>query len=146
VPQIVAPGATDMVDFPAWAPPPARLRGRPSHAHNRLIASGMCDAAERREIAGEIARRLREAQAPSCLLLPLLGIEEWDREGQPLHDAAGLRAFVDALRGESWAPAEFVEVDAHINDTAFTDAALAVFDRWAATGRIARGARAMQPA
>ncbi|MBV6475935.1 MAG: Tm-1-like ATP-binding domain-containing protein [Rhodocyclaceae bacterium] len=146
VPQIVAPGATDMVDFPAWCPPPARFAGRPSHAHNRLIASGMCDAPERREIAAEIARRLREAQAPSCLLLPLRGIEEWDREGQPLHDADGLRAFVDALRGESWAPAECVEVDAHINDTAFTDAALAVFDRWAAAGRIAPGTRAALPA
>lgn len=146
VPQIVAPGATDMVDFPAWAVPPVRFADRPSHAHNRLIASGMCDAAERREIAGEIARRLREAKAPSCLLLPLRGIEEWDRPGQPLHDADGLRAFVDALRGESWAPAECVEVDAHINDTAFTDAALAVFDRWAAAGRVAPGARAAPPA
>ena len=106
----------------------------------------MCDTAERREIAGEIARRLRAAQAPSCLLLPLRGIEEWDREGQPLHDADGLRAFVDALRGEAWSPAEFVEVDAHINDAAFADAALAVFDRWAAAGRIAPGARAATPA
>jgi len=146
VPQIVAPGATDMVDFPAWCPPPTRFAGRPSHAHNRLIASGMCDAAERREIAAEIARRLRQARAPSCLLLPLRGIEEWDRAGQPLHDAAGLDAFVDALRGEAWVPAELVEVDAHINDAAFTDAALAVFDRWAAAGRIAPGARAAMPA
>ena len=146
VPQIVAPGATDMVDYAAWAAPPARFTERPRHAHNRLIASGMCDATERGEIAGEIARRLREAKAPSCLLLPLRGIEEWDRPGQPLHDAAGLGAFVDALRRESWTPAEFVEVDAHINDTAFSDAALAVFDRWAAAGRIVPGARDAMPA
>jgi uncharacterized protein (UPF0261 family) len=126
-------------------PAAGALRRTTEHAHNRLIAS-VCDAPERREIAAEIARRLREAQAPSCLLLPLRGIEEWDREGQPLHDADGLRAFVDALRGESWAPAECVEVDAHINDTAFTDAALAVFDRWAAAGRIAPGTRAALPA
>jgi uncharacterized protein (UPF0261 family) len=140
VPQIVAPGATDMVDFPAWGLPPPRFAGRPSHAHNRLIASAMCDVAERREIAAEIARRLRQATAPSCLLLPLRGIEEWDRPGQPLHDAAGLDAFIAALRGESWAPAECVEVDAHINDAAFSDAALTIFDRWAAAGRIAPGA------
>ncbi len=139
VPQIVAPGATDMVDFAAWAPPPARFAARASHAHNRLIASGICNLDERREIAAEIARRLREATGPACLLLPLRGIEEWDRAGQPLHDAAGLTAFVDALRAEAWAPAECGEVDAHINDAAFTDAALAVFDRWAAAGRIAPG-------
>jgi uncharacterized protein (UPF0261 family) len=141
VPQIVAPGATDMVDFQAWVAPPARFIGRPIHAHNRLIASAMCNADERREIAGEIARRLRAAQAPSCLLLPLRGIEEWDRAGQPLHDADGLRAFIEALRAEEWASVEYIEVDAHINDETFTDAALAVFDRWVSAGRIvARGA------
>jgi len=135
-PQIVAPGATDMVDFATWAAPPSRLIGRPSHAHNRLIASAMCDAAERREIAAEIARRLHDAQGPSCLLLPRRGVEEWDRAGQPLHDAAGLAAFADALRAEAWAPGQLIEVDAHINDAAFSDAALACFDRWVAAGRI----------
>lgn len=139
IPQIVAPGATDMVDFAAWAPPPARFAARPSHAHNRLIASGICDAAERREIAAEVARRLRDATGPACLLLPRRGIEEWDRAGQPLHDAAGLAAFADALRAEAWAPGQLIEVDAHINDAAFAEAALAVFDRWAAAGRIAPG-------
>ena len=142
VPQIVAPGATDMVDFPAWCTPPARFTARQSHAHNRLIASGICDTAERREIAAEIARRLRAATGPACLLLPRRGIEEWDRAGQPLHDAAGLADFVAALGDESWAPVEFIEVDAHINDTAFSDAALAVFDRWVADGRIATARRA----
>ena len=38
-PQIVAPGAVDMVDFPAWQPVPAALADRPVHVHNRLIAS-----------------------------------------------------------------------------------------------------------
>ena len=142
VPQIVAPGATDMVDFPAWCAPPARFTARQSHAHNRLIASGICDTAERREIAAEIARRLRAATGPACLLLPRRGIEEWDRAGQPLHDAAGLADFVAALCEEAWAPVEFIEVDAHINDTAFSDAALAVFDRWVAEGRIATARRA----
>ena len=140
VPQIVAPGATDMVDYPAWAAPPARFVGRPSHAHNRLIASSMCDPEFRREIAGEIAARLRAAAGPSCLLLPLGGIEEWDRPGQPLHDPAGLAAFIAAARGEIKTPVEFVELNAHINDDAFSDAALAVFDRWAAEGRIVPGA------
>lgn len=139
VPQIVAPGATDMVDYPAWSAPPARFADRPSHAHNRLIASSMCDQALRREIAGEIAQRLRAAAGPSCLLLPLRGIEEWDRPGQPLHDPAGLAVFIAAVRGEAAAPAEFIEIDAHINDAAFSDAALVVFDRWAAAGRIAAG-------
>ncbi len=44
IPQIVAPGAIDMVDFPAWLPVPAELADRPFHAHNRLLASATSQA------------------------------------------------------------------------------------------------------
>jgi uncharacterized protein (UPF0261 family) len=145
VPQIVAPGATDMVDYAAWAAPPPRFAQRPSHAHNRLIASSMCDQALRREIADEIAKRLRQSAGPSCLLLPLRGIEEWDRPGQPLHDADGLAVMIGVLRSAVQAPVELMELDAHINDAAFSDAALAVFDRWVAAGRIVPGIHAAVP-
>jgi len=139
VPQIVAPGATDMVDYPTWLAPPLRFAGRPSHAHNRLIASSMCDPALRQQIAHEIAARLGAANGPCCLLLPLQGIEEWDRPGQPLHDAEGLQAFISTMRGSVRSPTEYVEIDAHINDAAFSDAALTLFDHWVAAGRIAPG-------
>ncbi|TIX11290.1 MAG: UPF0261 family protein, partial [Mesorhizobium sp.] len=39
IPQIVAPGAVDMVDFPTWQTVPSRFIERPYHAHNRLLAS-----------------------------------------------------------------------------------------------------------
>jgi hypothetical protein len=38
-----------------------------------------------------------------------------------------------------------MELDAHINDAAFSDAALAVFDRWVAAGRIVPGIHAAVP-
>jgi uncharacterized protein (UPF0261 family) len=139
IPQIVAPGATDMVDFPAWAGPPARLNGRASHAHNRLIASVNCDIEMRREIAFEIAQRLATAAGPACLMLPARGIEAWDRPGQPLHDPDGLAAFANALRGAVAEPVELIDVDLHINDPEFAVAALAVFDRWVVAGHIAKG-------
>ena len=141
VPQIVAPGATDMVDYPAWSVPPARFAARPSHAHNRLIASSMADLAFRQQVAQEIATRLRSAKGASCLLLPSQGVEEWDRAGQPLHDPVGLLAFMEVARAQVHAPTELLELDAHINDPAFTDAALAVFDRWVAAGIVVAGAR-----
>lgn len=140
VPQIVAPGATDMVDYAAWAAPPGQFAERPRHVHNRLIASSMCDHALRREVAREIAARLHGAEGPSCLLLPLQGVEAWDRPGQPLHDPDGLATFIAAVRREVKAPTELIELDAHINDPAFSDAALGVFDRWVAAGRIVPGA------
>ncbi|WP_198087361.1 Tm-1-like ATP-binding domain-containing protein [Variovorax sp. E3] len=141
VPQIVAPGAVDMVDFQAWQAVPARYADRPQHAHNRLIASASTAPEMRREVARGIGRRLGAATGPTCLLLPLGGIEEWDRPGQPLHDPEGLAAFVDEMRACAPANVRLVELDAHINDDVFADAAMAVFDAWVSDGLIAAGAR-----
>ena len=140
-PQIVAPGAVDMVDFPAWAPVPPALAGRPVHQHNRLIASATSAPPLRAAIARVIGERLAAAKGPTCLLLPTRGVEQWDRPGEPLHDAQGLHAFVAAMRAAVPAAVPCVEVDAHINDAAFCDAALRVFDDWVARGLVAPGRR-----
>lgn len=134
IPQIVAPGATDMIDFPAWQALPDRYRERPCHAHNRLIASVGASAGERQQTARRIAENLNSAKGPVSLLLPRQGIQEWDRAGQALHDAEGLSAFFDELRAQIRPPIRLVECDAHINDVAFADAALAVFDDWVRDG------------
>ena len=139
-PQIVAPGAVDMVDFPAWAPVPAVLAGRPVHVHNRLIASATSAPPLRAQIAQAIVEHLAEARGPTCLLLPLHGVEQWDRPGEPLHDAEGLAAFVAALRAAVPAGLDCRALAAHINDPAFCDAALAVFDDWVARGLVPPGA------
>lgn len=138
-PQIVAPGATDMVDFPAWGQVPARHAGRPVHEHNRLLASACIDAAARRDVAREIASRLAEASGPTALLLPRGGIEEWDRPGGPLHDPEGLAALMDELARALPPGLRRIELDAHINDAAFAEAALAVLDAWVREGVVAPG-------
>ena len=137
VPQIVAPGATDMLDFPAWGDAPASAATRPRRDHNRLIASVCIDSDMRRAVGRAIGSRLAESAGPTCLLLPMQGVEGWDRPGQPLHDPEGLAAFVDEARRAAPPNVELVELDAHINDPAFADAALRVFDRWVTEGRIA---------
>jgi len=137
VPQIVAPGAIDMIDFPAWRPDGKAGEGRGFHAHNRLIASIAATAAERRGVAELIARKLSMAAGPTAYILPRGGVEAWDRPGEPMHDPQALDAFLSAARASAPANAELVEIDAHINDRAFADAALAIFDRWVGAGRIA---------
>ncbi|WP_395345880.1 Tm-1-like ATP-binding domain-containing protein [Variovorax sp. UC122_21] len=137
-PQIVAPGAIDMLDFPAWQPVPEGLEGRPAHTHNRLLASALSAPEFRRGVATEIASRLARAEGATCVLLPLHGIEGWDRPGEPLHDPEGLAAFTGALR-DSVGATRLIELDAHINDAAFCEAALQVFDAWVADGTVPAG-------
>lgn len=137
VPQLVAPGCYDLVDFVGWQEVPEKVRGQEIHAHNRLLSSVAMSPDQRREMAREICARLSAAKGPVTVFLPLQGCNEWDRPGAPLHDAQGLAAFVDEIRSHK-ADLPVIELDAHINDAAFTDAVLAVFDDWVARGLIAR--------
>jgi uncharacterized protein (UPF0261 family) len=139
IPQIIAPGASDMIDLQSWKPVPPRYAERLCHAHNRLLASVTTSADERRALAREIARKLAEARGPVAFLLPTRGIHAWDLEGQVMHDRHAQEAYADEFRRAMPANVELHDLDLHINDDAFVDAALAIFDRWVAEGRIPKG-------
>ncbi|MEX0303714.1 MAG: Tm-1-like ATP-binding domain-containing protein [Leisingera sp.] len=133
-PQLVAPGCYDLVDFVGWQETPAQLKGRETHAHNRLLTSAMLEAEERRRVAQEICKKLSTATAPVAVLLPAGGCNEWDRPGAPLHDADGLEAFCSEMRGSCPGNAVLHDLECHINDQAFTDKALEIFDAWITNG------------
>lgn len=134
LPQIVAPGCCDLVDFAAAGPVPAPLAGRPVHAHNRLLSSAALSAPQRRAVARALCAKLAPARGPVSFLLPLGGLHEWDRPGAPLHDPPGLAAFAAELRAHCPPGVRLIELDAHINDPAFAAAALDVLDGWRASG------------
>jgi uncharacterized protein (UPF0261 family) len=139
IPQIVAPGAIDMVDFPTWQPIPKELVGRPFHAHNRLLASVTSRPDDRRRIARAIAQKLALAQAPVAFVLPAGGVQQWDREGEALHDPEGLSAFVDEMRSAVKKPVELHEIPEHINSPVFIATVLDIFDRWVEAGIVPAG-------
>ena len=139
IPQIVAPGAIDMVDFPNAEAVPKVFAGRPLHAHNRLLVSVTTPAHERGRIARAIGDRLAAAKGPVAFILPTGGVEQWDQEGEPLHEPEALAAFVAEMRQCVRQPVELHEIAEHINSPAFVRTALAIFDRWVEAGLIARG-------
>ena len=130
-----------MVNFQAWKEVPGRYIGQPFHAHNRLIASVTTGAEDRERVARVIGEKLSLANGPVKFILPLRGVEEWDRPGEALHDPEALDAFIRAARQSIRPPAELIEIDAHINDPAFTDLVIGIFDAWAAAGIVAPGSQ-----
>jgi len=140
IPQIIAPGCYDLVDVVGWQPLPARFTGYEVHAHNRLLSSILLGAEERREVARAICGQLASAEGPVSLILPRAGCNEWDRAGGPLHDSDGMAAFVEELRTAVTDNVRLLELDAHINDAAFSECALAVFDNWLDEGVVDRPA------
>lgn len=139
IPQIVAPGAVDMIDVCAWLPLPPKLADRAYHGHNRLIGSIIATPEERRHIAEKIGEKLSAATGPVAFILPEGGIQEWDQEGQPFHDPESLGGFLAAMRAAIRPPVELIETPHHINSPGFAAAALAVLDRWAAEGKVPAG-------
>lgn len=136
VPQIVAPGCADLIDFAGWQDIPDAYNDRPFHAHNRLIKSAGLSPDERRALVRDVADRLKAAKGPVEFLMPTQGVEEWDRPGQPAHDPDGLAAMVDEARRVISNPTRLRLLDCHINDQAFADAALEVLDGWIADGTV----------
>ena len=55
-------------------------------------------------------------------MLPLKGVSAIDREGQPFDDPAARKALYDAVR-ENIGSVPITELDHHINDAAFAEAA-----------------------
>jgi len=134
IPQIVAPGCYDLVDVVGWQPIADKWSEHLQHAHNRLLTSIVLNTEERVEVARAHCEQLARANGPTALILPGGGCGEWDRPGAGLHDGEGLAAFVAAMREGCPGNVDLHEIDAHINDTAFAETALSVFDRWCRDG------------
>lgn len=136
IPQIVAPGCADLIDFAGWQDIPDTYADRPFHAHNRLIKSSGLSGAERRAVVRDVVARLETAKGPVHVLMPRHGIEAWDKEGGVAYDPDALADMVDEMEQAVRAPLALSMLECHINDAAFADAALGVLDAWIADGTV----------
>ncbi len=124
VPQVVSTGALDMVNFYAPDSVPARFTNRLFHRHNAVVTLMRTTAAESAAIGAAFARKLTAATGPVAILLPARGVSAIDREGQPFDDPAARAALHDAIRAGA-GTLNVIELDLHINDPGFADAAVA---------------------
>lgn len=123
VPQVVSVGATDMVNFYAMQSVPPEFSHRQLHAHNASVTLMRTTPAENMRIGHEIGRKLAAGRGPAVVLLPARGVSALDAEDQPFCDPAARRALFDAVR-QSAGSIPVVELDCHINDRQFAEAAV----------------------
>ena len=135
-PQIVAPGCYDLVDVVGWKPLDAKWSEHMKHEHNRLLTSIVLQAPEVKEVARAHSAQLATAKGPVALILPELGLGEWDREGADLHNPDGLVAFLAELEKTLPDTVQAHRIASHINDAAFADKALEIFDAWCDDGTV----------
>jgi uncharacterized protein (UPF0261 family) len=123
IPQVVCPGALDMVNFGPPDTVPAEHAHRTFYQHNPQVTLMRTTPEENAEIGRTVAHKLNRAEGAVVVLLPLRGVSAIDREGQPFYDPAADAAFREALMASLDPRIPVRELDLHINDDAFADAA-----------------------
>lgn len=118
IPQVVVPGAMDMVNYFPDAIPP-QFRNRLLHMHNPATCLMRTNAEENRQLGEIMARKLSRAKGPVAVYIPLRGFSAVDAAGQPFFDPDADRAFVAALRSKLPSRIPVIAREAHINDPAF---------------------------
>jgi uncharacterized protein (UPF0261 family) len=122
VPQVVSVGALDMVNFGPRETVPAKFAGRQFHIHNATVTLMRTTPDECAQLGAEIARKLSSSTAPVSLLLPLKGLSAIDRAGQPFEDTVARKALFEGIKCNR-EKLDLQELDLHINDEAFAEAA-----------------------
>src|SRR5947209_5659624 len=123
VPQVLSLGALDMVNFGPRATVPDRFRDRRFYQHNASVTLMRTTPEENDQLGKEIAQKASAAKGPTAVLVPLRGISAIDAEGQPFWWPEADRALFQSLRDWMSPHVELVELDRHINDPAFAQAA-----------------------
>ena len=129
IPWVGSVGAVDMINFGGRETVPAQLASRNLYVHNAQVTLMRTTAEENAATGRWIAERINRMEGQVRFLLPLRGVSAIDAPGKPFHDPAADAALFDAIRS-SWKPApnrQLIEVDAHINDPAFAEAAVHAF-------------------
>lgn len=123
IPQVVAPGCLDMVNFAAPETVPARYAKRNLYRWNANVTLMRTDVDENRRLGEIIAGKLNGATGPTRVLLPLRGLSQLDSVGHEFWSPEADEALFHSLRTHLRKDIPLVDIDANINDTEFADQA-----------------------
>ena len=126
IPQVVAPGAVDVISRgPIDTLRPAE-RKRPWYRHSPFFTHVRVSRKEMGQIGKVMADKLNLSRGPAAVAIPLRGFSERNRSGDVLYDPEGDGAFISTLKKRLDPRIRVLEVDAHINDEEFASGACAL--------------------
>jgi uncharacterized protein (UPF0261 family) len=125
IPQVVLPGAIDMVNFTTPDTVPERYRHRRLHAHSPNTTLMRTNAEENATLGRWVGEKLSRAKRRAVLILPLLGFSEYDRKSGVFYAPESDRAFIDAAATALNGHADILRIDANINDPICAETAVA---------------------
>ncbi len=124
LPQVVLPGAMDMVNFGLPETVPPKYADRRLYRHSPTTTLMRTTVEENRILGKWVGEKLAKATGPTMLILPLLGFSEYDREGGVFHDPDADRAFMEAAVAAIGDHVPALRLSHTINDPACADRAV----------------------
>ncbi len=122
IPQVISVGALDMVNFGPPNTVPEKFKDRQFYHHNPTVTLMRTTVDENRKLGEEIGRKAAASTGPTSILIPLRGVSAIDQTGKPFDDSEARQALLDGIR-QARGNVELIEIDEHINSTAFAAAA-----------------------
>jgi uncharacterized protein (UPF0261 family) len=124
LPQVVCPGAIEVLVFNEPETVPLAYRDRTLIRHSPQITDVRLNKAEMTEVGKEVARRLRHTTESAAFLVPTAGYDSYSVKGQGFYDPEADDAFLSELKANLPDCIRVIERDTHIEDPAFaTEAA-----------------------
>lgn len=119
VPQLIVPGALDVVNFGPIDSVPARFRSRVLHRHTPAATLMRTSAEDMVELARRMAAKLNAARGPVAVVVPEAGFSALSVRGGPFHNPQADRAWIDSMQAELDPSIPLTVLPLDINDPAF---------------------------
>ena len=121
IPQVVVPGCLDMVNFAHPDTVPIQYKNREFYSWSPDVTLMRTDKEENRILGKQLAQKLNKSAAPTSIVLPLKGISQIDAEGGVFYRPEINQVLFDSIKNNVAQTVDVKEVDAHINDYAFSE-------------------------
>ena len=119
VPQVVAPGALDMVNFGPPDTVPEQFSERQFYQHNPTVTLMRTTVEENAELGKIMARKLSQAKGPTTVIIPQHGVSAIDAAEQPFNSPEARTAWIENLKANIGDNVTVIPMDCHINDDEF---------------------------
>jgi uncharacterized protein (UPF0261 family) len=120
LPQVLCPGAIEVLVFNEPETVPAQYRGRRLVRHSPQITDLRLTGKEMADVGREVGRRLSSTRNDAFFLIPKAGYDSYATRGEPFFDPEADASFVEALRTSLPPQVAVIERDLDINDPAFS--------------------------
>jgi len=121
IPQIICPGALDMVNFGPPETVPNKYAHRKFYQWRPMHTLMRTNEEENDQLGKIIAKKLNRSKGPVTFVLPKLGFSALDNDGKPFYDPNFDSSLAQSLKSHLNKNTKYMECANHINDEKFAE-------------------------